>query len=190
MGALGWLHLSDFHQGMDGQGGLWPNVRALFYEDLEKLHGLSGPWDVVLFTGDLTQRGGAEEFARFEEEMGRLFEHLRRLGSDPVFLAIPGNHDLVRPRANKPEVKLLGQWDEDADVQKEFWCEPASPYRQVVGQAFENYEEWWRKSSLPRPDTQKSGLLPGDFSATIEKNGVRLGVLGLNTAFLQLTGGD
>ena len=56
MASLGWLHLSDLHQGMDGQSWLWPNVREQLYDDLRKLHRLCGPWDVVLFTGDLTQR--------------------------------------------------------------------------------------------------------------------------------------
>jgi len=36
----------------------------------------------------------------------------------------------------------------------------------------------------------RRGLLPGDFSATIDKDGARLGILGLNTAFLQLADGD
>ena len=32
--------------------------------------------------------------------------------------------------------------------------------------------------------------MPGDFAATFEKEGARIGVLGLNSAFLQLAGGD
>ncbi|HYO69175.1 MAG TPA: metallophosphoesterase, partial [Archangium sp.] len=191
MSVLRWLHLSDFHQGMSGQGWLWPNMRELFYEDLAKLHARSGPWDLVLFTGDLTQRGSAQEFARFEETMSDLFAHLRVLGSEPEFLFVPGNHDLSRPKSNVPAVKVLERWREDAEVQKEFWRNAASPYRKVVKRAFTHYEKWLRESRLPRPSTLKHGLLPGDFSATIKikKADVRLGILGLNTAFLQLTGG-
>ena len=61
---LSWLHLTDFHQGMADQDWLWPNMQERFYEDLEYLHGECGPWDLVLFTGDLTQSGLAEEFAQ------------------------------------------------------------------------------------------------------------------------------
>ena len=37
---------------------------------------------------------------------------------------------------------------------------------------------------------QRKGLLPGDFAATIECKSVRIGILGLNTAALQLKGGE
>ena len=33
-------------------------------------------------------------------------------------------------------------------------------------------------------------MLPGDFSATFEKDGLRVGVVGLNSTFLQFEGGD
>src|SRR5689334_15891365 len=33
-------------------------------------------------------------------------------------------------------------------------------------------------------------MLPGDFSAVIQKNGFSLGIVGLNTTLLQLTGED
>ena len=34
------------------------------------------------------------------------------------------------------------------------------------------------------------GMLPGDFSSVVTKDGISLGVVGLNTTFLQLTGDD
>ncbi|MCP4698786.1 MAG: toll/interleukin-1 receptor domain-containing protein [Gammaproteobacteria bacterium] len=54
---------------------------------------------------------------------------------------------------------------------------------------FENYMQWWEKQSL-KPHALKFGLLPGDFSVTIEKEGVKIGILGLNSSFLQLTDAD
>jgi hypothetical protein len=36
----------------------------------------------------------------------------------------------------------------------------------------------------------KTGALPGDFSVTLESGGRRIGIVGLNTTFLQLAGGD
>ncbi|MHC5830771.1 MAG: hypothetical protein ACYT04_86190, partial [Nostoc sp.] len=39
-----------------------------------------------------------------------------------------------------------------------------------------------------KPKDLKLGTLPGDFSATIEKEGAKLGIVGFNTSFLQLTG--
>ena len=64
MPGFGWLHLTDLH--VAGAGGfrtLWPNVEEQLLDDLAKLHARSGPWDLVLFSGDLTQRGSAAEFA-------------------------------------------------------------------------------------------------------------------------------
>ncbi|MDY7230604.1 metallophosphoesterase [Hyalangium rubrum] len=193
MSVLRWLHLSDFHQGMPGHGWLWPNVREPFFKDLERLHARCGPWDLVLFTGDLTQRGSAEEFAQFEQTMLGLFEHLRKLGSHPKFLAVPGNHDLSRPDPMEPEVMVLRRWREEPRLREKFWTDGAGVrYRDMLRGAFAHYEKWWRETQLPRPEILEHGPLPGDFSATLEleKGGVRLGVLGLNTAFLQLTGDD
>ena len=47
-----WLHLTDFHCGLKGQGQLWPTLRAPFLDSMAALHDQCGPWDAVLFTGD------------------------------------------------------------------------------------------------------------------------------------------
>jgi predicted MPP superfamily phosphohydrolase len=185
--SFSWLHLTDFHQGMRDMDWLWPGVKEIFFEDLNRLHDKSGPWDLVLFTGDLTQRGSAEEFQKIEQLLAQLWNYFAQLGSSPKLLAVPGNHDLVRPNTKDPAVRLLQRWLEEPDVQEEFWHNAESPYCQVVTKAFENYMTWWERQPF-KPEHLKAGILPGDFSATIEKNGAKLGILGLNTSFLQLTG--
>lgn len=183
------LHLTDLHQGMKELHWLWPGVREIFFADLKRLHNKSGPWDLVLFTGDLTQRGTAEEFQKLDRLMKELWDYFDKLGSSPKLLAVPGNHDLVRPNKKEPAVRLLQQWQNQPDIQEEFWEDGESPYRQVVTKAFENYMTWWDNQSF-KPKDLKPGILPGDFSATIEKEGAKLGIVGLNTSFLQLTGGN
>src|SRR4029077_1505839 len=86
--SFGWLHLTDLHFGMSGQKWLWPNMREEFFSDLEKLHPKSGPWDLVLFTGDFVQKGGSDEFEGLNELLGRLWDHMRGLGSDPYLLGV------------------------------------------------------------------------------------------------------
>jgi hypothetical protein len=55
-----------------------------------------------------------------------------------------------------------------------------------VSKAFAAYDKWWR--NMPRrPDGVQDGFLPGDFSCTFLKDGFRLGIVGLNSASLQLT---
>ncbi|MDE5072662.1 MAG: hypothetical protein O4861_10940 [Trichodesmium sp. St16_bin4-tuft] len=39
-------------------------VKEIFFEHLNRLHEKSEPWDLVLFTGNLTQEGSAEEFEK------------------------------------------------------------------------------------------------------------------------------
>ncbi|NQZ10684.1 MAG: metallophosphoesterase [Algicola sp.] len=190
MVAFNWLHLSDLHLGMGGQAHLWPNIRDQFFDDLTELHKTSGPWDAVLFTGDFVQRGSKEEFDKLNELLDQLWAHLAPLGSTPVLLAVPGNHDLVRPKPTKAAVRMLKKWDDEPEIQQELWQDPDSEYRELIEQAFENYQHWWQNTPLRGDLVINHGLLPGDFSATWTKNGLKIGLVGLNTSFLQLDGGD
>lgn len=108
MSRFSWLHLTDLHFGQSGQGHLLHNVKERFFEDLKTLHGRTGPWDVVLFSGDFVQRGSQREFDRLEAEvLGPLWAKMKELGSEPKLLGVPGNHDLERPKKlNKPPAAL------------------------------------------------------------------------------------
>ncbi|OYY94013.1 MAG: hypothetical protein B7Y41_08750 [Hydrogenophilales bacterium 28-61-23] len=188
-----WLHLSDLHYGLKGQHCLWPNLRGPFLEDLTALHERCGPWDAVLFTGDLVQAGKPEEYQKMQEEvLAPLWAKLRELGSgDAVLLAVPGNHDLCRPDPNKGDhaAERLTEPGGYEKVRVEFWEQPAGSYRNIIQNAFAAYTEWWN-STPHRPSALKGGVLPGDFAASLEKQGKKIGLIGLNTAFLQLAGGD
>jgi hypothetical protein len=108
MPSFSWLHLTDLHWGLEGQRPLWSNVREAFFDDLEKLHERSGPWQAVLFTGDFVQQGKKNEFEQLDQRvLNPLRERLQRLGSgDAALLAVPGNHDLIRPDATKASAAL------------------------------------------------------------------------------------
>lgn len=190
MSRLNWLHLTDLHCGMYGQEHRWPNVRDAFFADLERQHEKSGPWHVVLFTGDLVQRGAPDEFKKLNELLGTLWERLSELGSHPFLLPIPGNHDLVRPSEKSPSVRLLAKWSDNPEIHEEFWEDANSEYRKLIEGAFANYTEWRDKCPFLGNLKIQRGLLPGDFSTTLEKDGMKIGVVGLNTTFLQLTGGN
>lgn len=191
MTSITWLHLTDFHQGINDQNWLWPNFREQFLLDLKAICEQCGSLDLLLFTGDLTQRGSADEFNRIDKFLDELMDTFAAVNLSPKFLAVPGNHDLVRPDSKDSRVKLLKQWSDnpDPEIQQSFWNNPESEYRQIVTEAFQNYVVWWEKQEH-RLGTLSPGLLPGDFSATIEKNEAKLGILGLNTSFLQLTEGN
>jgi len=187
--SFSWLHLTDLHLGMPGLPHLWPRMEEKFFDDLATLHAKSGPWDLVLFTGDLTYQGDPEEFQKADKLLEKLWNRLKTLGSTPFLLAVPGNHDLTRAVPSLPEVVLLQEWSTRPAIRSEFWDKPGSPYRRVVKKAFQNYMAWWDRQPL-KPPNVNLGMLPGDFSVSIEKATARLGIVGLNTTFLQLTGGD
>ena len=89
--AFSWLHLTDFHFGLAGQRTLWSTLRQPFFEDLSELHDRTGPWQAVLFTGDLVQSGKPEEFEGMQREvLDRIWRKLAELGSSEVtLLAVP-----------------------------------------------------------------------------------------------------
>jgi hypothetical protein len=113
-------------------------------------------------------------------------------------LAVPGNHDLRRPDASGGTVVSLTELYQLPDAKKKMiWTaivdDPNSDYRKAIDAAFGDYSQWWAS----RADEAKrglklfrQGLLPGEFAATLEKDGCHFGVIGLNTTFLQLEGGD
>ncbi len=200
MATFNILHLTDLHYGLENQDSLFPSVRADFFNDLEKLHGWIGSFDLVLFSGDLTQRGRAEEYQGLNKLLDELLRRLKTYGSsDPIFLAVPGDHDLVRPAdPDQPEVLILKDLAETPNREK-VWNDLMNPnqagrYRQVIEESFQGYQSWWKdwqlRSKGRKDFNLHGGLMPGDFSAVLEKEGARLGVVGLNTTFLQLTADD
>ncbi|MDF0730018.1 metallophosphoesterase [Pseudomonas entomophila] len=186
-----WLHLSDLHVGQNNQSWLWPNFKSVFLEDLEALLQETGSIDAVIFSGDLTQRGSTQEFNELTTILEEIWEVLLAAGSQPILFTVPGNHDLSRPDES-PAGEVLKEWWDKSKVREAFWKKDTHYYPHVCG-AFDNYIAW--QQSLDNHPTinigpHTTGFIPGDKSATIELNGIKVGLVGLNSAFLQLTGDD
>ena len=137
----------------------------------------------------------AAEFDELEQRvLGPLWDKFSDLGCNPVLLAVPGNHDLERPdgkslRAAVTVLKKPGMFS--GEVAEEFWNDPKCEYRRVIDKAFANYSAWWGKRPCCANQVVRDGLLPGDFSTTfVTDEGRRIGVVGLNSTFLQLAGDD
>jgi predicted MPP superfamily phosphohydrolase len=189
---LSWLHFSDLHCGESGQKPLWPNVRDALFNDLKWLVDRCGPWDLVFFTGDLVQQGATEEFNRLESDI--LPDLMRKLDeiqtNQPRLFVVPGNHDLVRPTPNRAAVHYLLKPDRFHEIADDVFDNGCSEYYQVIEQAFSNYMTWWQKRIANTQLEVQHGLLPGDFSSTVKIANHDIGIVGLNTSFLQLAGGD
>ena len=199
-----WLHLSDLHFGQAGQPILWPNVKHAFWKDLKDVLQKSGPVNAVLFSGDMVFSGSDPQFGKMEQEFLRpLMSNLNDWGSkDAVLLAVPGNHDMRRPE-NSAAFRILNSPQSFAEVRVQFWGDTTNEYRRLIDGVFAGYSGWWERHTHgwdgegkpPGIQEFKKGMLSGDFSATLEvahrgSPHLRIGVVGLNSTFLQLGSGD
>ena len=89
-----WLHLSDFHVGMDGYG-----QRKLFSEIVSYVSDQVSDgyhFDFVFFTGDIANKGLSDEYHEFLDAF--LMPLVDILGSTWTghMFGVPGNHDIDR----------------------------------------------------------------------------------------------
>jgi hypothetical protein len=188
--SINWIHLSDLHLGLDNHSWLWPRVKNDLFRDLEKIGHEIDAWDLIFFTGDLTQSGAPAEFDKLNKELEELWNVLSKKGRTPLLCVIPGNHDLLRPPIESAVVKALTRlWWSDNSLRRSFWSASSGEYRDAVRRYFASYLDWYEKTPIPKLQISP-GALPGDFSAIFRKNGVELGVVGLNSTFLQISEGD
>lgn len=183
------LLVSDLHAGAGhDQKWLWKSWEDNFFDDLQNACSKWGEIDVVLFTGDMVFSGKSGEFSETDEIIDRLLSNIERwTGKRPVLLAVPGNHDLSRPTG----LGVLKDWHSAETIRQEFWSQRNSASRTVVKKAFANYAAWWKERSARLSSSKyKNGILPGDFSFRYTKNNHTVGIVGLNSAFLQLDGSD
>ncbi|CAG2138951.1 metallophosphoesterase family protein [Cupriavidus plantarum] len=189
---LRWLHISDLHAGQDTQDWLWPTLQTNFFDDLDRIIPSMGGVDLVIFSGDLTQRGTSVNFDTLERLLGRLWEQFDKYGCKPSLFMVPGNHDLVRPDPYDPITAALRSWWENGNVKEAFWKSQENSYRTFINNAFSNYTCFRRRlidSGFPLC-TGTEGALPGDTSCVLVKDELRLGLVGLNSTYLQLFDAD
>lgn len=186
-----WIHLSDIHVGVGGLDDLWPRFKTVFLNDLEALLKRVGAIDLVVFSGDLVQRGDAGEFESFDKILRDVLNHIGQFQERPQVVTVPGNHDLQRPSTSDPETIALSQYWGNPQLRDAFWVKD-SRYQIFLKKRFEQFEFWKSRAISEGLHLEPSevGLLPGDSSYIIEKKGVQVGIAALNSTWLQLGGGD
>lgn len=188
-----WLHFSDLHIGQKGQDRLFPRFQSNLSSDLETLfQRVAKPFDLVIFSGDLVQKGLADEFSQFDETLDRVLGEIERFQDRPKILTVPGNHDLVRPAALDPMSIAIKQYWRDESLQEAFWGDEGESYRRFIADNFSNYTEW-RRSAINRGvhvEPYSDGIFPGDASYRLKIRNRQLGVVALNSAWLQISGSD
>jgi predicted phosphodiesterase len=191
LSSVRWLHLSDLHVGMREQGWLWPRYGTQLFEDLARIFDKAGPWDAVLFSGDMVNKGDPAEFAKLDEIIGRIWEKLSQLGCKPILITTPGNHDLSRVDSMTPEMIALEHYWSKPELRADVW-KPDSRYKKFIDDRFSSYMNWRRRSidSGIHLSPTKEGLLPGDACYTFEVGSEPVGLISLNSTWLQLGAGD
>ncbi len=183
-----WLHLSDLHVGAKRQRELWPRFKTLFYDDLSRRAKSFEKIDVIIFSGDLTQSGSANEYEELDSFLTEMYAKVDWKGNEPKLISTPGNHDLVWGKSASPEVVALKQYWNDTDLRDAIWTEDGAAYRDFLTKSFEAYSSW-RASAIERGWHHKpatTGSLPGDSAYQVEFSGGNAGVICLNSAWLQL----
>ena len=197
-----WLHFSDLHWGKSEHDTFWPRIEQALFDDFDRLCELTGQkgWDAIFFTGDISNTGASEQFTAAGKKIDRLVGKLSKYGQPPDIFLVPGNHDLKR--IVKPGCKdekqlernlhyLASSWfDNDKKPFADFFDAPDQCiYMEAVENVFSEYTQFIKPCPNPN-DSIKFGIVPGDFSATLGSNDLKIGLIGLNSSFLHLERGD
>ncbi|MVN79297.1 tetratricopeptide repeat protein [Hymenobacter sp. HMF4947] len=167
-----WLHLSDFHVGMDGYA-----QRKLFdyiinHVKQKKEQGFVP--DFVFITGDLADKGRLEEYKQFWEEFARPLQ--AAIGGDIAtrMFVIPGNHDVNR--------KKNEAFDRDEIARKEWYFHANADgleARDILNPRFEAF-----KNADETVDKGRIFSEEGNFGRVVPLHGYQIGIAGINTAWL------
>ncbi len=199
--AIRWLHISDLHAGAPGTALTHDHFDELERE-LREMASRLGPPDLLLVSGDLAFSGHDEEYVQAEAALDLIKQWLMEVHPDsppPLVFAVPGNHDLVRPsRKERRAFRVLSDYEDVddidvRDVRDELWQERDAG---LIASLFPTYMRWLSTCVVSQLEADERcasvhlSFFPGDLSAVIEASGVRLGLVGLNSAWLQYSAGD
>ncbi|MCP4661341.1 MAG: hypothetical protein GY856_38550, partial [bacterium] len=198
--AIRWLHLSDLHLGCRPEP-LWWQVRDELERSIREGVERLGPPELILVTGDLTSTGAEAEFGLVDQLLDQILAWIGEAGDagEPLIVAIPGNHDLLRPQGKEAfPFLILEKYGEGADnplVQpliEELWTGRDASFLKPL---FAPYLAWFKRRILAqrkRPGVRMNvSHFPGDLTVHLDLDGrFPLSVVGLNSTWIQATGGD
>lgn len=172
---LTWLHCSDFHIGKDRTA--QERLLGKIVEHVREQVASGCLPDLVFITGDLANRGINAEYNTFNKDF---ISPLRiALGGDGWrgrILAVPGNHDVDRTKADAfDRAAMLGQGTRVFDPSSE-----GKAKREILFPRFKAYRQ---KAGVDVSGNWVSDT-EGAYAETIVVRDIKVGVVGLNTAWL------
>lgn len=178
MSSFRWLHLSDFHIGKDNYGQIKLFQYILEHIEERKLQGCIP--DAVFITGDIAHKGSEEQYTLFCEEFLLPLMEVYDNDLSKIYI-IPGNHDLDRKQC-----KLAAQslYDVLNGRQPDFFdaTEEGLRRRKEIFNRF----TFFKKFSEEKWCFPAKGIFEekGYFQDSISRDGKKIGIIGLNTAWL------
>jgi predicted phosphohydrolase len=197
-----WLHLSDFHFGQETgktREFILQNFSDEFIYNVKT--GIKRLPDLLLITGDISFSGKDEEFNKFSDFYYKL---LKDINWNPITLVVPGNHDLDRSKIYSMQDKALygnfhnytSSYEADSEWKKDLNNELFNDANSsILNKLFTNFLSFQKKIH-PKEDDQRIEIIhyshiPGDYYCKINiPNKLSLGIVGLNSAWLQCTNKD
>jgi predicted MPP superfamily phosphohydrolase len=179
MGTVSWLHLSDWHhQTISFDQRL---MRDKLIEDIEKRttigDGLENI-DFILFSGDISFSGAKSEFKEVKAELSDPVREA--VGKNVPIFCVPGNHDIERSRIidispdlrNKiAQLSTTRAWQQFNDVVT--LPGTASELNKPLSNYFDFLEALNCKSDRSKLYNVR----------TIKRGGIKIGLIGINTAW-------
>ena len=168
-----WLHLSDFHVGKDDYA-----QRRLFDKIIEhvksKVSAGQSP-DFVFITGDLANKGLPAEYEEFCYNFLFPLQETIGAGIDVRTFAVPGNHDVNRLR------NQAFSREEISDPKSRYFdpTDEGGALRSLLVPRFEGFTAGDLTSKKGWVETAE-----GAFAQIEILHGVRVGIAGINTAWL------
>jgi 3',5'-cyclic AMP phosphodiesterase CpdA len=184
--GFAWVLLSDLRASSKGEEPPFVEIQ----DDLQRVEVQSGPIDALLVAGDLTQDGTNADLKTAQKWLTQLVGSSSR--EVPFVLAVPGNCDCNRASVRQNAKRFAPyarNWHVDARLRDAFFEDQDDPFRRFVEEAFAVFRETFDPLSV-REAVYTAGLLPGDFVMSLRRGSIRVGVVGLNSAFLAATGED
>jgi calcineurin-like phosphoesterase family protein len=172
--TIRWLHLSDFHVGKDDYA-----QRRIFERIIQhakkKLETGFVP-DFLFITGDLANNGNAAEYELFNLEFLLPLQEILGKQIEACTFAIPGNHDVDRSKNQAFDRREI------ADSKGRYF-DPTQEGQELREMLFPRFKAF-ADNDLTLPKGLWCSSPNGAFSHVQEVNGVTVGIVGINTAWL------
>lgn len=171
--AIRWLHLSDFHFGDDR----WaqPQMCTYILENIRAHCQAGRAPDLIFITGDIANHGKTSEYRDFMRFfMEPLINFMGDSFLERIFF-VPGNHDVDRDFAKAVDLRTVLS-------RTEYFLNPDQNGLQERSPIFKRFEAFQTELL----NTDWVGSAEGVSVTTLEIKGHRLGILGINTAWLSM----